>query len=59
MAQDGVVNKASAGAEGRAARRARVGRFVSLHPRGPSCVISIVFDVTAAFWFALLEIIQF
>lgn len=48
-AQDGVVNKASAEAQSRAAHRARAGRSVSLHPRCLSCVIWITFDITAAF----------
>lgn len=58
MARDGVVNKASAGPEGHAAHRARAGRTVGLHPRGPSYGNSVAFDVTAAFWFVLLEIIK-
>lgn len=49
MAQDGVVNKASAGAGSRAAHRARAGRNVSLHPRRLSYVIYIAFDITAGF----------
>lgn len=49
MAQDGVVNKASAGAGSRAAHRARAGRNVSLHPRCLSYVIYIAFDITAGF----------
>lgn len=50
MAQDGVVNKASAGAGSAAAPRARAGRNVSLHLR---CLSYVLFKSPLILLFSL------